>query len=124
MNMIDSSCWLEFFAGTEQGKQFSTLLRKNEELIVPTITIYEVFKRVSTQTNEEEALKAIALMTTGKVVDLTQELAINAVLLSQSKHLPMADAMILATAQAYDATLWTLDEHFKGIDDVKWFKKA
>ena len=86
------------------------------------LRIYEVFKKTA-QVSEEDALKAVALMNTGTVVDLSQELAINAALLSHEHHLPMADAMILATAQAFDAVLWTLDEHFKGIEGVKWFEK-
>lgn len=122
MNVVDSSGWLEFFSGTEIGKRFVPLIQKKEELIVPTVTIYEVFKKTA-QVSEEDALKAVALMNTGTVVDLSQELAINAALLSHEHHLPMADAMILATAQAFDAVLWTLDEHFKGIEGVKWFEK-
>ena len=122
MNVVDSSCWLEFFAGSELGKQFKPLIQNVAELVVPVVTIYEIFKTVAL-TNEEDALKAVALMNTGTVVDLTQELAINAALASHEHQLPMADAMILATAQAYEATLWTMDEHFKGIDGVKRIEK-
>jgi Predicted nucleic acid-binding protein, contains PIN domain len=122
VNVVDSSCWLEFLAGTELGRQFAPLIQKSEELIVPTVTIYEIFRKVAL-TSEEDALKAVALMTNGSVIDLSQELAINAALLSHEHHLPMADAMILSTARAFNATLWTLDAHFKDIEGVKWFEK-
>lgn len=118
MNIVDSSGWLEYFAKGANGEQFAPVIQNTGELVVPTITMYEVFKRVALLRDEEEALKAVALMSTGRVVDLTMEIALSAAGLSIDHHLPMADSIILATAHMHDATLWTQDEHFAGLDKV------
>ncbi len=123
MNVVDSSGWLEYFSKGTNGEHFAPVIRQSSDLIVPTISIYEVFKRVAQQRDEEEGLKAVGLMTTGKVVDLTQEIAIQAAALSIEHKLPMADSMMLATAQAYQAILWTQDEHFKGLSGVEFIEK-
>ncbi len=92
-------------------------------LIVPTISIYEVFKVVLRESTENEALQAVAAMQKGKVVDLTNSLAMTASKLSITHNLPMADSIILATAIEYNATLWTMDSDFKSIQGVKYFAK-
>lgn len=120
MNVIDSSGWLEFFGKGPRGKHYAPVILDSANLVVPVICIYEVFKRVLQQRDEEEALKAIALMTTGQMVELTQEIALNAALLSIEHRLPMADSMILATSRLHNAILWTQDEHFKGLDGVEY----
>jgi predicted nucleic acid-binding protein len=123
MNVVDSSGWLEYFGKGANGARFAPLIQKSIDLIVPTISIYEVFKRVAGQRGEEEALKAVGLMTTGNVVDLNQEIAILAAVISMEYKLPMADSLILASARTYHAVLWTQDEHFKGLDGVNYFEK-
>lgn len=123
MNVVDSSGWLEYFGGTEQGERFALLIQNSAELLIPVISIYEVFKRIAQQRDEEDALKAIGLMSTGNVIDLTQELALLAAELSLEHHLPMADSLILATAREHGATLWTEDEHFAGLEGVEYFRK-
>ncbi len=123
MNIVDSSGWLEYFGKGKNGEIFFPIIQKTKELIVPTITIYEVFKRVSILRNEEDALKAVGIMTTGMVVDLSQEIAIQAAILSIEKKLPMADSLIMATSYYFQATLWTQDEHFKGMDGVEYIQK-
>jgi predicted nucleic acid-binding protein len=123
MNVVDSSGWLEYFGKGVNGARFAALIQKSVDLIVPTISIYEVFKRVAGQRGEEDALKAIGLMTTGKVVELNQEIAILAAVISMEHKLPMADSMMLATARTYHATLWTQDEHFKGLEGVNYIEK-
>lgn len=120
MNVVDSSGWLEYFAKGPNGARYAPMIRESAALVVPVICIYEVFKRVAQQCDEEEALKAIALMTTGQVIELTQEIALQAALLSIEHKLPMADSMILATARLYDAVLWTQDEHFRGLEGVEY----
>ncbi len=122
-NVVDSSGWLEYFGKGINGEWFRPIIQKNADLIVPTISLFEVFKRVASQRDEEEALKAVSLMTSGHVVDLTQELAILAAELSMELKLPMADSVILATAQSHHAILWTQDEHFKGLKDVEFIEK-
>lgn len=123
MNIIDSSGWLEYFAGEPQSKHFLSILNEPDALIVPTITLYEVFKVVLREASENEAFQAIAAMKKGKVVDLTQSLALSASKLSLKHKLPMADSIILATAKLYNAVVWTLDSDFKNIDGVKYFPK-
>jgi toxin FitB len=124
MNIIDSSAWLTYFAGESQAKHFLELFNDPETFIVPTITIYEVFKVVLREAGENEALQAIAAMKKGKVVDLTQSLALSASKLSLKHKLPMADSIILATAKLYNAVVWTLDSDFQNIDGVKYFPKS
>ena len=123
MNVVDSSGWLEYFAKDENSAFFAPVIHEIESLIVPTISMYEVYKKIAVQRDEEEALNAIAWMSTGKVVEMTQEIALAAALLSLEHKLPMADSIILATAQANNATLWTQDEHFKDMEGVKYIVK-
>ena len=123
MNVVDSSGWLEYFGKGKNGQFFAPIIQKTDLLIVPTISLYEVYKRIAMQRDEEEALSAIGWMSTGKIVDLTQELALVAGVLSLEHKLPMADSMILATARAHDATLWTQDEDFKDLEGVRYIEK-
>ena len=123
MNIVDSSGWLEYFSGGPNADQFLTPLKEPSSLIVPTITIYEVFKVVLRETGENEALQSIAAMQKGSVVDLTASIAMNASKLSLRHNLPMADSIILATAKAYDCIIWTQDSDFQNLKRVKFFPK-
>jgi predicted nucleic acid-binding protein len=123
MNVVDSSGWLEYFAKGSNGGFFAPAIRASAQLVVPTISLYEVYKRIVMQRDEEEALSAIGWMTVGLVADLTQEIALTAADLSFEHKLPMADSIILATARANNATLWTQDEHFKELPNVKFVEK-
>jgi len=123
MNVVDSSAWLEYFADGPNAKCFSKAIQSTDELIVPIITIFEVFKRVLQQRTEGEALKAIALMQQGQVIGMDIPLALSAAKLSAELGLPMADSLILATARAYNAALWTQDADFAGMDGVRYFQK-
>ena len=123
MNIVDSSGWLAYFADEPQAKHFNKPLNDPSSLIVPTITLYEVFKVVLRETTENEALQAIAAMQKGNIVDLTPSLAISASKLSLRYNLPMADSIILATANDFEAVIWTLDSDFKKIKGVKYFSK-
>jgi predicted nucleic acid-binding protein len=124
MNVVDSSGWLEYFANSSNGDVFARIIKQSADLVVPTVSMYEVFKRISLQRDEEEALKAVGLMSFGRVIDLTQEIALAAAVLSMEHKLPMADSIILATARSEQATLWTQDEHFEGLEGVKYIKKV
>jgi len=123
MNLVDSSGWLEYFADGRNARFFAPALEDTENLIVSTINIYEVFKRVHQQRGEDAALRAVALMHQAGVVDVTSPIAMDAVKLSADLKLPMADSLILATARSCDAILWTQDAHFKGLPNVKFPKK-
>jgi len=123
MNLVDSSGWLEFFADGPNAKFFATPLKNVDELVVPTISIYEVFKSVLRQRDESAGLQAIALMKQGQVVDLTTNIAMMAAKLSLEHNVPMADSIILSTGRLYQATVWTQDADFKGLDGVEYVKK-
>lgn len=123
MNVVDSSGWLEYFADAPNAEKFAPGIQSTRELVVPTLSIYEVFKRVLQQRSETEALRAVALMWQGRVVDLNTTIALIAAKLSAELKLPMADSIMLATAREYQATLWTQDEDFEGMKGVKYFSK-
>ncbi|HEY64963.1 MAG TPA: type II toxin-antitoxin system VapC family toxin [Caldilineae bacterium] len=124
MNVVDSTGWLEYFADGPNAEFFAPAIEKALELIVPTLSLYEVFKKVLQQRGEGAALQAIAVMMEGEVVDLTAELALMAAKLSVERKLPMADSVMLATALAHDATLWTQDADFKDMENVRYIEKA
>jgi toxin FitB len=119
-NVVDSSGWLEYLADSPQAVHFEQALQDTENLIVPVITIYEVFKKVLRERGEGDALLVASQMQSGTVVDLDLTLALEA-----ARHpLPMADSLIYATAITHGATLWTQDEHFKDLPNVRYFPKS
>ncbi|TWI72987.1 putative nucleic acid-binding protein [Desulfobotulus alkaliphilus] len=123
MNIIDSSAWLEYFSDGPNADSFSVPIQDENALIVPVITVYEVFKVVLRESTENNALQAVAAMQKGRMADLTHDLAIEASRLSLQYSLPMADSIILATAKKYDCTIWTQDIDFKDIEGVNYFVK-
>jgi predicted nucleic acid-binding protein len=123
MNLVDSSGWLEFFADGPNVSFFATPLENVDELVVPTISIYEVFKSVLRQRDNSAGLQAVALMKQGQVIDLTTNISMMAAKLSLDHNIPMADSIILATGRLYQATVWTQDADFKGLKDVKYIRK-
>jgi predicted nucleic acid-binding protein len=123
MNVIDSSGWLEYLADGPNASFFARPLQKPADIVVPTITIYEVFKVVLRQRNESDALQSVALMEQGSVVDLTSNISILAARMSIDYRLPMADSIILATARLFRATLWTQDADLEKIDGVQYAAK-
>ena len=120
MNVVDSSGWLEFFADGPNAAFFAPAILKPKDLVVPTVSLYEVFKRVLQQRDESQALQAVALMEQGSVADLNATLALAAAKLSTDLKLPMADSIMLATAQAFGATLWSQDADFEGMEGVRY----
>jgi len=123
MNLVDSSAWLEYFADTPHADYFAKPIEDIDNLLVPTMCILEVFRTVLRQKDENSALQAVALMEQGTIVDLDISIALSAGKLSLEYKLPLADSIILATARAHDAILWTQDADFKGIDGVKFISK-
>ena len=124
MNVVDSSGWLEYFANEANADFFAPALEDTGNLIVPSISIFEVFKRVLQQRGESDALQAAALMQQGRVVDLDVFIALEAAKVSDSYKLPLADSVILATAQVHNAVLWTQDADFDGLPGVKYKPKS
>jgi toxin FitB len=123
VNLVDSSAWLEYFADGANAGFFGPAIENTAELIVSTINVYEVFKRVLQQRDESAALRAVAAMEQGRLIEVGERVALHAAQLALQHRLPMADAMILATARAYGATLWTQDADFDGIEGVRYRAK-
>ena len=123
MNVVDSSAWLEFFAGGPNAGRFEAPISTPAKLLVPTLSIYEVFKRILQQRGDDDALQAVAIMEQGRVVDLDRSIALAAARISIDHELPMADSVMLATARSVHATFWTQDADFQGIDGVKYFPR-
>ena len=118
--VLDSSCWLEFFARTDRLELFRAPILAVETLIVPVVTVYEVYKKIRRELGEDAATEAAALMQCGDVMDLTLPLTLAAA----SNGLPFADSLIYICAQARGATLWTQDAHFEGLPGVRYFPKT
>ena len=123
MNVVDSSGWLEFFADGPNASFFAAPITDAAQLIVPTISLLEVFKRVLQQRGENAALQVVAQMRQGRVVDLDADLAIRAASLGLTHKLPLADSVMLATARGHGAILWTQDADFEGIEGVRFVRK-
>ena len=120
MNVVDSSGWLEYFADGPNASFFAKPIEDTPALVVPTLSLFEVFKRVLQQRDENAALHAVAVMQQATVVDLGAVIAVNAARISVELKLPLADSVILATARQYGAELWTQDADFNGIDGVQY----
>jgi toxin FitB len=123
VNLVDSSGWLEYFADGPNAAFFAPPIEKSSDLIVPTIVVFEVYKRVRQQRDRHAALQAVATLRAGRIVDLTLTLAIAAAAISTSERLPMADSIILATARVEHAVIWTQDADFKQITGVRFRAK-
>jgi len=119
-NVVDSSAWLEYFLDTALAASFAPAIEDPERLVVPVITLYEVFKKVLRTHGEDAALQVAAQMQQGELVNVDEGLALEAAKLP----LPLADSLIYATAQRHGATLWTQDQRFQGLPGVRFFQKS
>ena len=120
MNLVDSSAWLEYFADGPNADFFAPAIERTRDLLVPTIVVFEVYERVLQQRQEPAALEAVSVLQHGQLIELTASLAIAAARISQDEKLPMADSIILATARARNALIWTQDNDFQEMDRVKY----
>jgi predicted nucleic acid-binding protein len=118
-NVVDSSAWLEYLGDTPRAKTFAAAIEDTENLVVPAICIFEVFRKVRRERGESAALVVAAAMQAGLVEPVDLALVLQATRL----ELPLADSLIYATAERHEATLWTQDEHFKDLPGVKYFPK-
>jgi len=123
VNVVDSSGWIEFLGGGANAEFFAKAVSDTTHLVVPTISVFEVCRWMRRELGERRALDAMALMQQGSIIELDATLAMSAARLSLELKLPMADSIILATARANNATLWTQDDDFEGLDDVKYIAK-
>jgi toxin FitB len=117
--VLDSSCWLEYLADTARADWFAARIEAPHGLVVPMISVYEVYKKLLREQSQETAEMAVALMQQGHIVQPTLEIHLSAA----GNGLPLADSLIYATAQAYSAELWTQDAHFEGLGGVRFFSK-
>jgi predicted nucleic acid-binding protein len=120
VNVVDSSGWLEYLADAPNAEFFAPAILDTPSLLVPAISLLEVFKRVCQQRGESMALTAVALMRQGRVIDLDADLALSAAKLGLDHRLPLADSVMLATARRHGATLWTQDRDFEGLEGVRY----
>jgi predicted nucleic acid-binding protein len=124
MNVVDSSAWLEYFADGRNAKHFAKVIESPGEMLVPAITLLEVFKRISQQRDDSAALQYVAVMQQSTVVDLDAALALRAAALGLRHKLPLADSIVYATAVSAGAQLWTQDADFEGLPDVHYWRKG
>lgn len=123
MNVLDSSGWLEYFTDGPNADFFAPAIEDSAHLLVPTICFYEVFKRLLIERGEDAAMLAMGLMSEGQEIPIHRTLAIEAARISREWKLAMADSLIYAAARLHNATLWTQDEHFEGLEGVKYIRR-
>ena len=123
MNVVDSSGWIEYFTGGPNAKFFEPPILATDELVIPTIVMLEVYKHIRRHSGRDEALQAVAGMKQGEVQDLDERLALYAGELGVEVGLPLADSVILATSRLREATLWTQDSDFEGMEGVRFKRK-
>ena len=121
MNIVDSSAWLSYFADDHNAGEFASAIEATERLLVPSITLTEVFKCIAREADENAALQAIAHMEQGRVVAFDSALAIDAAVVGLKYKLPLADSIIYATAEKFKAQVWTQDADLKDLPNVKYY---
>ena len=124
MNVVDSSGWIEYFAGGPNAEFFAGPVEGDDPLVVPALSLYEVYRHLLRHVEREHALAAVAAMRQGTVVDLDSALALEAAEVSRESGLAMADSVILTTARANGCVLWTQDADFEGMDGVEYREKG
>lgn len=122
-NVVDSSAWLAYFADEPGAGHFSAAIEDTPNLVVPTVCLLEVFKVIARQRDEGDALQAVALMQQARIIDLDANLAVLAAKAALDHKLPLADAIVYATASIVDGLVWTQDDDFDGLPDVRFYAK-
>lgn len=123
MNLVDSSGWLEYFADAKNAKYFAPIIEDTNKLIVSTINLYEVYKKIALNKDEQSAITAIGLMQQAKIIDVNASISIQAAKISIELNIPMADSLIIATGKYTNSIIWTQDSDFRGIENVKYISK-
>jgi len=122
--VVDSSCWIEYLMGSAIGTAVSPIVEAPASLVVPAITLFEVYKKLAREKEESYAASVIQYMRTGNVIGLDADLSVFAAILSQQHNLPMADSIIYATSIRHDAVLWTCDRHFEAVPGIEYLPKS
>ena len=120
MNLVDTSGWIEYFFGGSNASFFAEPIEDTDELIVPVVCLYEVFKKINQDVDEARALQAVAQMKQGQIMEVTEEIALRAALISLRYKLPMADSFVYATGQMEGAAIWTQVSDFKDLPGVRY----
>lgn len=123
LHIVDSSGWIEYFTDSPNAAEFAAVIEQPEHLLVPSLSILEVFRWVSRERGEDAALQVTAVMQQGEVIDLDAMLALRAARLGLNRRLPLADSVMYATAQAFGATLWTQDADFETLPGVRFLRR-
>ncbi|MCK5520658.1 MAG: type II toxin-antitoxin system VapC family toxin [Candidatus Marinimicrobia bacterium] len=123
MKLVDSCGWLEYLADTINADNYAKIIEDVENLIVPTICITEVFKKVLKEKDENSAIIVVAMMKQGNIIELDEQIALNAAKYGLKYKLPLADSIIYATGKKFSAEIYTQDSDLKGIKGVKYFQK-
>jgi len=121
--VVDSSGWIEYFVDGANARFFSPAIEDAPQLLVPSISVFEVYRHVLRERGADDALRAAAALRTGQQIELDADLALTAAEVALEHRLPMADAIIYATAQMHGAVVWTQDSDFKGLEGVKYRAK-
>jgi len=124
VNVVDSSAWIEYFTGGPNARRFSPPIHRTSELLVPSICLLEVYRWVLRNAGRPEALRVAASMRQGRLVELDTPIALHAAELGQAHGLPLADSVIYATARLHQATVWTQDSDFEGLEDVRFLETS
>ena len=122
-NVVDSSAWLAYLADEPGAGDFAAAIEDVRRLVVPAVCLLEVFKVVARQRGDGDALQAVAVMQQGTVVDLDPTLALAAARLGLEHGLPLADSVVYATARWVGGIVWTQDDDFDGLPDVRYLRK-
>jgi toxin FitB len=123
VNVVDSSGWIEYLSGGPNAGFFRDPIEDEEALLIPTLSLFEVYRHLLRHLGRDEALNIIAAMRQGTVIDLDDRLALDAAELSVATKLALADSIILAAARAHDASFWTQDADFEGHENVRLKRK-
>ena len=123
MNLPDSSLWIEYLLGNDIASSVKSVIKDVGSLCVPSICLYEVYKKFLSTDGVSRADAALDIMQKANVVLLTPNIAVQAALVGKRFGLPTADSIIYATAQVHNAEIYTQDKHFEGLDGVHYFAK-
>ena len=124
MNLVDSSAWLEYLSNGKNAKHFASVIEDTKNLIISTINLYEIYKKVLSERDENSAIQVLGLLQQARIINVNTSISIIAAKLSFEKKIPMADSIIYTTAKVNDAILWTQDADFKNLEGVKYYKKT
>ena len=123
MNVVDSSGWVEYFQDSPRADLFATAIEQRDQLLVPTIALFEVHKVLSRSLAVDLVDRCLDVMRLGRVLDFTDRRAIAASKVSRQHRLALADAAMYSMALEHGATFWTQDIDYDGLSSVRYFAK-